>query len=191
MQDNKNKEGGEADEDVRLEATDAEEGEIHSLDKIKQLREKLNICEKERKEYLDGWQRAKADFINTRKEEEKTRGDFLKLAKGNFLSELFPILDSFEMAFANKEAWEKVDSGWRKGVEYIHSQLETVFATNGFKKIDPLGEPFDPAFHISIASVPVLGEEDDGKVVEVVQKGYSLEGRVARPAKVKIGEYKK
>lgn len=201
----KNKENRVPEDDVEI--VKEEEGEVMSTfsssqggsalggkapkDTIKKLKEKLKLSQKERQEYLDGWQRSKADFVNARKEEEKTRAEFMKFAKEDVLTQVLPVLDSFEMAFANRQTWEKVDSNWRKGVEYIYSQLLTVLENNGFTQIDPQGESFDPNFHTSLESVSVKSSKDDGKIVEVVQKGYVMNGKVVRPARVRVGEYKK
>ena len=98
-------------------------GEESHKDKIKSLREKLKACEAEKKEYLDGWQRAKADTINSKKEWEASRSGLMNLGSEAVVEDLLPVLDSFEMAFKNKEKWEAVDENWRTGVEYIYNQL--------------------------------------------------------------------
>src|SRR5581483_10539477 len=89
------------------------EEELEPQDQLKKLREKLKKCVEEKQEYLDGWQRERAQLANLRKQEEKERKEFIKFANENLLSDLLPVLDSFHMAFANKEAWEKVDKNWR------------------------------------------------------------------------------
>ncbi len=183
---NKEEQGDIISDDIVFE----EEGE-YSADTIKKLREKLKKCTAENKEYLDGWQRAKADFTNLKKDTEKQKQNFVKFAKEDLLSEILPVLDSFEMAFANKEAWEKVDKSWRSGVEYIHGQLKTVFENNGIVEISPLGDTFDPNKHNSIELVDTDDEQKDDTVVEVVQKGYMLNEKVMRPARVKVARFKK
>jgi molecular chaperone GrpE len=155
--------------------------------KIKKLREELKIARKERDEYLTGWQRAKADFINARKDEEKSRAEFVKSANKELVLDIVTTLDNFDMAFANKEAWEKVDENWRKGVEYIYSQLLATLEQNGLKQLVPLGEIFDPNIHTSVESVQVEKPEDEHKIVEVAQKGYTLNGSLIRSPKVKVG----
>jgi len=154
--------------------------------KIKKLREDLKRALKERDEYLAGWQRAKADFINARKEEEKKRAETIKFANKEFAQEVLAAVDSFDMAFANKEAWEKVDKNWRTGVEYIYSQLLSVLEQNGLKQINPIGEKFDPNIHTSVESVPVTAAEDEDKILEVVQKGYTMHDSLIRSPKVKV-----
>ena len=167
---------------------DGEGNTATQKDVTKDLREKLAKAIAEKQEYLDGWQRAKADFVNARKREEETRTDVLKYANEDLLLQLAPVLDSFTMAFNNKEAWEKIDKNWRIGVEYIYSQLKGVLEQNGFSEFDPKGEKFDPFKHHAIESIPVTDPAQDHTVLEVIQKGYSLNSKIIKPASVKIGE---
>ena len=173
-----------SDDDVQFEDVEDEENPATAL---KKLREKLRTCEAEKKEYLDGWQRMRADFANARKEEESRRGDLTKFASEALVDDLLPVLDSFGMAFGNKEAWEKVDANWRKGVEYIHAQLFSVLEARGLQEIGVLGEKIDPRNHVIVEGVPVDDENKIDTVIEVIQKGYRLHHKVIRPAKVKAG----
>ncbi|MBX4197803.1 nucleotide exchange factor GrpE [Candidatus Parcubacteria bacterium] len=167
-----------------------EDGEGNTEDTVKSLRVKLKKALAEKQEYLDGWQRAKADFINSRKRDEETRKAMMKFAAEDLVLQIVPVLDSFTMAFNNKEAWEKVDKNWRIGVEHIYSQLLGVLQQNGFSEFNPMGETFDPMKHNAVETVPVTEKEKNHKVVEVLQKGYILHGKIIRPASVKIGELK-
>ncbi len=162
-----------------------------ALEAVKKLKEKLKISEKERMEYLTGWQRAKADLVNARKRDEADRQEFMKFANERLIDGLLPVLESFDMAIGNKESWEKVDKNWRVGVEYIYTQLKKVLADSGLVEINPLGEKFDINRDEATEYVPVETEADDHKVVAVLQKGYTLNGRPMRPPKVKVGEWKK
>ena len=105
------------------------------------------------------------------------------------LSRFLTVIDSFNMAFANKEGWEKVDENWRKGVEYIYTQMNNIFEEYGVKPVGEVGESFDPSMHESIEMVPTDKKQDDHKVSQVVQKGYKLGDRIIRPARVNIFEY--
>lgn len=150
------------------------------LSKEKKLREKLKNAESKAKEYLDGWQRAQADFANLRKQDEKSRQEFAKFAQADLVSQLIPVLDSFNLA---------LDHG-SKEVEPVYKQMLSVLKSNGLEELDPVGEAFDPRIHESVGEVAVEDKEEDQKIVEVLQKGYILSGKTVRPAKVKIGEYK-
>ena len=152
---------------------------------MKKLRDKLKASEKEKKEYLDGWQRMRADFANIKKDEDTRRGEMIKFASEGLVDDLIPVLDSFAMAFGNKEAWEKVDENWRKGVEYIYAQMYSVLESRGLTEIGKVGEKVDPRMHVAIEDIPAPSEKQADTVSEVVQKGYRLHSKVIRPAKVK------
>lgn len=161
-----------------------------SLAKIKKLKVELKACQKDRQEYLTGWQRAKADYLNLKKEEETRRLEMGKYAKADVLNDLIRLADSFEMAFADKTAWANVPANWRKGVEYIHSQLLIVFRDHGLEEINPLGEISDPARDESIGVIETENTEDENRVLEVIKKGYRLNDKIIRPAQVRIGQVK-
>lgn len=158
---------------------------------VKKLREKIKILEKEKREYMNGWQRERADFINYKKRVENEKLEVIKYSNENLISELISVLDSFEMAFANKEAWEKADKNWRVGVEYIHSQFLKILDENGLKVMNPEGVKFDPKFHVAEGHEEVKDEKQDGMIISVKQKGYMLNDRVVVAPKVVVGEYKK
>ncbi len=169
-----------------------EDGEaLSSKDVTKKLREDLKLCRAEKEEYLTGWQRAKADYINLQKEHGDHQTKSSVVTKEKFARNLLPALDSFDMAFANKEAWEKVDKNWRMGVEYIYSQFINGFAESGIEKIDEVGVKFDPILHESIESIVTDKEEKDHSIEKIIQVGYRLGDRIIRPARVNIFEYKK
>jgi len=174
-----------------IEPTD-EEGTVLSAGlKLKDLRDKLKKCEMEKLETLAGWQRMKAETINARKRDEERQKEMILFANENLIMELLPVLDSFEMAKANKEAWEKVDKNWRVGIEYIQSQILGILAKNNLVEVNPAGLDYSPTEHEAIEMVEVKDEAQDGKIVEVVNKGYKLNNHVIRAPKVKVGEFKK
>ena len=158
---------------------------------VKKLKEKIKNLEKENQEYMDGWQRERADFINYKKRVENEKIEVVKYANEGLLEEITQVLDSFEMAFSNKEAWEKVDKNWRVGVEYIHTQLLKILDENNFSAMNPLGEKFDPKFHIAVEHITTDDEKKDGVITEVKKKGYILNDRVMKAAQVVVAEYKK
>lgn len=176
------KDDGYSTDEVQFENIEDEENPVAVL---KKLRERLRKCEEEKKEYLDGWQRMRADFANARKEEDMRRGELIKFASEGLVEDLLPILDSFSMAFSNKEAWEKVDANWRKGVEYIHTQFLSVLESRGLVEIGVAGEHMDPRIHVAIETIPTDDTHKEDTVSEVIQKGYRLHSKVIRPARVK------
>lgn len=155
---------------------------------IKKLRSKLKECQAKSTEYLTGWQRAQADFINFKKRDAEERQEFLKFAAEPVILDIIHVMDSFDMAFNHKEHWEKADKSWRDGVEKIYAQLKKSLEKHGVTIDAPIGKDFDPANHLAIEMVPVEKSEDDDKIVTVVQRGYLLNGKVIRPAKVRVGQ---
>jgi len=144
----------------------------------------------ERDDYLNGWQRAKADFANAKKRMEETMAEYRKLANEGLIEEIVPVLQSFEMAFGNKEAWEKADKNWRSGVEYIYTQLKTVVEQNGLEAVSPLGQKFDPMLHEAVRFELTDDAKKADTISEVVEKGYKLAGKLIKPAKVVVWEAK-
>lgn len=156
----------------------------------KEGNEELRICERERAEYLNGWQRAKADFANQAKAFEKERAAMRKFSNLGLLSDLISVVDSFEMAFANKEVWLRVDENWRRGVEHINAQLKGILATYGLVQFGKVGEAFNPNSHDSVEMQEVEDKLQNNIIVDVTQPGYRVDDRIVRPAKVKVGVYK-
>ncbi|KKP81230.1 MAG: Protein GrpE [Parcubacteria group bacterium GW2011_GWB1_35_5] len=187
MQDKNKKYNSEETEDVIF---DDEGGESNPAFLVKKLRQKIKELEEKNQEYLIGWQKERADSVNLRKRLDEEKKEYAKFAKEDISTELISVLDSFDSAFKNKEAWEKVDENWRQGVEYIHSQLINVLANHGVSIISPLGEMFEPQRDEAVENVKVEDEEEDGKIVEVVSNGYSLQDKIIRAPKVKVAEYK-
>jgi len=180
----------ETDEDIVYDSSDTSEGVNSDLAlKIKKVKEELKNCQKEKQEYLDGWQRAKADFINYKKRSEESKKELAQYASENIIMEIIPIVDNFEQAFKNKEVWESVDENWRKGIEMIHSQLVGVLKRNNVTEIESLGHEFDPMIHESVETVKVEDENDNDKIIEVLQKGYKMGAKVIRHPNVKVGKF--
>jgi molecular chaperone GrpE len=178
------------DEIISDDLDDSVVAEESAVDAIKKLREKLKKSETERQEYLTGWQRAKADLINARKRDEQDHKEFMKYANERLIDGLIPVLDSFELAMGNKEAWEKADKNWRVGVESIASQLRKALSDVGLEEINPIGQKFDPMRDEAASYEPVDSEDKNHMIIGVMQKGYNLNGRPMRPAKVRVGEFK-
>jgi molecular chaperone GrpE len=167
-----------------------DDGEEDLKKTLKKFRADLKQAKVEKEEYLTGWQKERAEFANYRKQEEDRKTMFSESVRERILTRFLSVIDSFNMAFANKEAWDKVDENWRKGVEYIYAQMNTIFDEYGVKPIGEEGEIFDPNIHQSIDVVETDQKELEHKVAKVIQKGYKLGERVIRPARVNVYEYK-
>ena len=174
----------EKDDDIEIDKEDLDDSvvvEEHAQDKVKALKEKLKDAEQKTKEYLDGWQRSQADFINLRKRDEEAKVEFIKFAKLSLIEELIPVLDSFNIAV----------SRGHKDLEPLRNQLFTVLMTNGLEELDSIGKIFNPHEHEALGVIPTDKEEEDHQVLEELQKGYKLNGKIVRPAKVKVGDLRK
>jgi molecular chaperone GrpE len=147
----------------------------NAVDKLKQ----------ERDEYLDGWKRAKADFINYKKDEMKRFGEFSKFATESLLRELIAVLDSFTLALQSEST--KSDAASERGLYLIRQQLEDILRQHGLRRVEvKVGDPFDPTLHEAIAEVE--SKESPGTIVEVLGQGYFLQDKLIRPARVKVAK---
>jgi len=137
------------------------------MDEIEELKAK---CE----EYLNGWKRERADFLNYKKEEMERIGQMIKYANQELILKILPILDNFELA-------EKHIAD--EGISQIKKQLSDLLAKEGIEAIKTMGEPFDPN------TMEAVGEAEggeEGTIAEEVLRGYTMHGKVIRPAKVKV-----
>ena len=130
-------------------------------------------------EYLNGWKRAKADFINYQKEEGKRFEQFAQFANELLIKDLLMTLDSCNLALhAHPD---------QKGFVIVRGQLEDILRKHGLEKIAVApGETFNHALHESIESVEATPAAPSGHIAEEIESGYTIHGKVIRPARVKI-----
>lgn len=156
-----------------------------NLNEIQELKEKLAKCEKERDEYLAGWQRARADLSNYKKDEALRFGEFSKYAVEKLVMDLIPVLDSFDLGIAAMEKSGQID----KGVYMIKAKLEDVLKDYGLKRINiEVGKELNP--EIAEPIIEVESDETPGIVLEEIEAGYKLYDKVIRPARVKVSKQK-
>jgi molecular chaperone GrpE len=145
---------------------------------------KLAQLESERDEYLDTLRRVQAEFENYRKRVIKEQTALVDRATEGLVEKLLPVLDSFDLALKNVDAVdsEEIDNV-RKGVELVYAELFGVLEKAGLSRVEAEGKPFDPNEHEA-----VMQEDGDGEPVvdDVLRTGYTLKGRVLRPAMVKV-----
>jgi molecular chaperone GrpE len=169
-------------DDINLEP-DEELGDISAAQaKIRKLRTELQEAQKKRDEYLDGWQRCKADAVNARKDtlaEADKRG---ARHKEILIEELIPVLDSFDMA-AGSEAWAEISDGWKTGMENVRNQLLEVLSRHGVERFGRVGETFDPRMHEAVQEVDDTASERHS-ITKILRYGYRAGERVLRPAQV-------
>jgi molecular chaperone GrpE len=153
---------------------------------IEELKKKLEEAEKLKNEYLAGWQRARADLINYKKEELERVGELIKFSANGLILKFLPILDNFEIAEKNLPKNLKNDENI-KGILQIKNQILNFLKEQGVEEIKSIGERFDPNFHEVVEEVE-LKDKEPGTIVEEIQKGYKINGRLLRPAKVKVAK---
>jgi molecular chaperone GrpE len=172
-------------EDVKIEAEDTE-AEKKAEDKIAKMREELSTCRKEKQEYMDGWQRAKADYVNLLKRfETGAKASELKGRVGA-VETLLPAFDALERA---KEHLEAGPPSANEGFLAIAKQLESAFASLGLEEIGKVGDKFNPAYHDALGQDTTETLETDNTITIVLEKGWRIGDDIIRPAKVRVGHF--
>ena len=142
----------------------------------------LKKLQKKCDEYLNGWKRAKADYLNLKKEQEKHQTEMIQFANAVLLAQLVPIYDSFKKAFEQVPKDQK-STNWVAGMDQIYKQMEAFLNNLGIVEIKTVGEIFDPQLHEAVSNKKVQGKKEN-EIIEEVATGYTLHGRVLEPAKV-------
>ncbi|MBO7145874.1 MAG: nucleotide exchange factor GrpE [Salinivirgaceae bacterium] len=151
--------------------------------KDKEIEELKAQVEEQKDRYL----RLSAEFDNYRKRTLKERSDMLKTANGDTLSGMLPVLDDLERAMQSMEKATDV-AAVREGVVLIYNKLQEFLKNKGIVEIDAMNQVFDTDLHEAITKIPAPTEDLKGKVVDVIQKGYKIDTKVIRYAKVVVGE---
>jgi len=152
--------------------------------KLDELKKKLEECEKLKSEYLTGWQRARADLLNYKKEELERVSELIKYADVGIILKILPTLDNFEIIEKKLPENLKNDENI-KGLLQIKTQIQEFLKNQGLEEIKSVGERFDPNFH-EVAGEAEEKDREPGIIIEEIQKGYKIHGRLLRPAKVRI-----
>jgi molecular chaperone GrpE len=153
---------------------------------IETLSEELDRVQAEMEETKDKFLRGLADFDNYRKRVARERAQLTRCANEDLIKQLLDVVDNIERALSAATDSNDLE-GFKKGIELIYEHLKGVLTKEGLCPIECLGEPFDPNYHEAVMALEKEGHESD-KVVEEVQKGYMLDGRVIRPSKVVVSK---
>lgn len=129
--------------------------------------------------------RARADFDNFRRRTRQEKEDLQQFATKKLLEQLLPVIDNFERALSAVPNSEGAASELISGIEMVHRQLAGVLEQHGVEAIEAVGQPFDPNYHEAVMQESVEGKEP-GEVIAELQKGYTIHGKVLRPAMVKV-----
>lgn len=171
-------------ETADAETADAAVEELTEEQRLAHENEELkSALEKEKKEYMF----LMAEFDNFRKRTLREKSELIKNAAESAFKGLLPVVDDFERALKASEGNDDVAS-IREGMELIYKKLKKYLEQNGVKEMDPENKEFDADLHEAISAVPVPDEDMKGKIIDTVEKGYTINDKVLRHAKVVVGQ---
>ncbi|GIV63548.1 MAG: nucleotide exchange factor GrpE [Chloroflexota bacterium] len=155
-------------------------------DTITGLQQELQNAQNQCKEYFEGWQRERADFMNYKKRVERDQAQLHQVITANIIKKFLVVLDDMERAIKNRPA-DAEQQEWWNGVDLIYRKLQSILEAEGIQPIAAAGDLFDPNLHEAI-SHEESSEVQSGHIIEVVQQGYRLGDRVVRPALVRVAQ---
>ena len=153
---------------------------------VSQLRSELDEALAKANDYLTGWQRERAEFINYKKRMEREQSQGGQNAFGNAIRRYLDIAD--DLARALKDKNRSIDGNgaiWAEGIDLIHQKLIAAFEADGVKMIEAKGKFFDPKMHEAISNED-SPDHESGQIIDIIQPGYTLGERVIRPARVRV-----
>ena len=169
-------------EDQKAEDTGADEG-AETSGKAEEAPAEDAKGSEEEEAWSEKYTRLMADFQNFRKRTDKEKADVYSYANEKIMTDLLTVLDNFERALGS----ECRDDAYAEGMKMIFKQFTDILTASGLEEIDAVGQDFDPNFHHAVLT-DNNADFDSGKVTEVLQKGYKLNGKVIRPSMVKVNE---
>ncbi len=165
-------------EEAGMSEEELEASESQASSKVTKIKKELETAKKERQEYLDGWQRAKADYVNALKRFEEEKKGAVALGVSVSARAFIPVMDSLERAEAHGEIPEAFSG--------IAKQLHEASKTLGLEKFGTVGEKFDPNLHEALGQDPTDDASQDDVVTTVLECGWRTKDMVIRPAKVRV-----
>src|SRR5262249_3403334 len=147
--------------------------------------QEIENLKKERDDLFDRLLRKQAEFENFRKRMEREKSEYIQFAAADLMKELLNALDSFDLAIRNAASEGKGSENMLRGFELIHKQLQDTLTRFGLKPLEAKGKKFDPNFHQAVATKPT-NEVEENTVIDEMRKGYTLNGRLLRPAMVSV-----
>ena len=163
-----------------------DQGEALETDKIELLQAEIDKLRQQSQEYLDGWQRERAEFANYKKRKEKESQLLQNNISGNIIRKYLDIVDDLERALQNQPE-EGEGASWAKGIELIYRKFLSALEAEGVVPMKVKGLQFDPNLHEAISLEP-NEEYESGQIIEVLRNGYLIGDRVIRPASVRIAQ---
>lgn len=173
------------DEETEINQNTEEDLDVNTTieENVMELRKKLDEKQKEANEYLQMAQRLKAEFENYKKRTDKEKNELIEYGQEKIILEILPVIDNFERAL-NSEGDLKA---LKEGIELVYRQFKTILDKCGVKEIDAEGLIFDPYKHHAVMQAEEEGRKEN-EIIEVFQKGYTLNDKVIRPSMVKVAK---
>ena len=184
-------------DDINFESNEEANDEVNNQDKKADAKtqkknrklkaeKKFDEIQLEYKDLNDKYLRLYSEFDNYRKRTNKEKLDTLKSASADVITQLLPVLDDFDRAL-NAIDEHGFDEETKKGIELINSKLTNILIQKGLEPMNSIGKDFDTDYHEAITNVPAPNSDMVGKVIDVIEKGYLLNGKIIRFAKVVVG----
>jgi molecular chaperone GrpE len=165
------------------EITPAEQA---SAQEFEELRDELARTRAQADEYLEGWQRARAEFANYKKRIEREQSQVYQTAAGSVIKRFLGVLDDLERALKNRPPTGD-GAIWAEGIELVYRKLVSILESEGVKPMEITGQMFDPNLHEAILSED-SDQHESGQIIEALQQGYLLGEKVLRPARVRVAK---
>lgn len=179
----------EANDQIEQEAIDTSaeaEVEIEAIPEVQALQDELKDWQAKANEYLDGWQRARAEFANYKKRVEREQASAYQNAAGNVIKRHLEILDDLERALKNRPV-EGDGAAWANGIELVYRKFISFLEAEGVRPMQAKGQFFDPTMHEAILQEE-SSDHESGEIIEEIKQGYMLGERVLRPAQVRLAK---
>lgn len=173
-------------EEVLEQEEELEVAEEIEVDEIESLKEEILSLQQQSGEYLDGWQRERAEFANYKKRTDRERQQLQHNISGNIIRKYLDIVDDLERALQNRPTDDE-GAAWAEGIELVYRKFLTALEAEGVVPMEVANQQFDPNLHEAISQEP-NDEYESGQVIEVVRSGYMIGERVLRPASVRVAQ---
>ena len=161
--------------------------EIEAIEKnFEELQSEIGALRAQTDEYLDGWQRSRAEFANYKKRDKREKEEMRAQVTGEILTHYLGVIDDLERALKDRPV-ESESNAWAEGIELIFTKLKAILESEGVEPIVAEGKIFDPNFHEAV-TYEENDDHRDGEVIEVIQTGYTLGDSVLRPAMVRVAK---
>ena len=174
--------------DEKTQSAISEQDEQLSMGAVQEenesLKHKLEEASSKAEEYLEGWQRARAEFSNYKKRIEREQSQTYQMAAGRIFKRYLQVVDDLDRALKNSPK-EGDGAAWADGIELVYRKLISIMENEGVSIMESDGKDFDPNLHEAVSSEE-SDEHESGEIIETLQKGYLIGDRVLRPAMVRV-----